>query len=179
MAKKLKKDKYDHARQEAPASQSADDLKDQALDQQSELDAQLRRLAADYDNYRRRTEAERAELAVTISIRTLLDFAPVLDNCRRAAAHLPAELANNNWATGMLYIAKQVEQIFEQYGLERIETVGQQFDPRLHEAIEKVTDSQVPVDQIIEEVESGYRLRASQKVVKPARVKVSAGPPQK
>lgn len=143
------------------------------VDQVAELQAQLKRLAADFDNYRRRTEEERKQLVQLSQARTLLELTPVLDNFRRATEHLPEELKGNNWVTGVLYVEKQLEQIFEQFGVQKIETIGQEFDPKLHEAIETESSETVEMNKIIAEVESGYTLNGT--VLKPAKVKVSKG----
>lgn len=138
----------------------------------TELEDKLKRTLADFDNYRRRTEEERKQLVSLAQARTLLELTPVLDNFRRAAEHLPTELANNNWVTGVLYVEKQLEQIFEQFGVQKIKTVGEVFDPKLHEAIGHEA-SDLPEGQIIAEIESGYRL--NDLILKPAKVKVSSG----
>lgn len=139
-----------------------------------DLEDQLKRLAAEFDNWRRRTESERQQVGQLAQIQTLLEITPVLDNFRRATAHLPTHLKNDNWATGVLYIEKQLEQVFERFGLEKIKTTGQLFDPKLHEAISHESNVEVEKDRIITEVESGYSMNGQ--VLKPAKVKVSSGP---
>ncbi len=151
---------------------TADVTDDQAIDKAALLEAQLKRVAAEFENYRRRTEAERKQLIEMAQARTLLELTPVLDNFRRAADHLPEDLKSNNWATGVLYVEKQLEQIFEGFGLVRIKTTGQLFDPHRHEAISQEAN-EAAANTIIAEVESGYML--GDQVLKPAKVKVSAG----
>lgn len=135
-----------------------------------ELEGQVARLGADFANFRRRTEEERSQLTKMAQAQTLLELAPVLDNFRRATDHLPTELKDNNWVTGVLYVEKQLEQILEGFGLQKIKTIGEQFDPRLHEAIESV-ESDKESNIITAEVEAGYLL--GDQVLKPAKVKVS------
>lgn len=161
MSKKIKPTKAVPEEAAAPATDEVAALKDQ-----------LQRLAAEFDNYRRRTESERQQLVPMIQAKTLLELTPVLDNFRRATEHLPAELQGNNWVTGILYVEKQLEQIFEQLGVMKIKTVGEMFDPKLHEAI-STEPSEAPEQQIISEIESGYTLNGQ--VLKPAKVKVSSG----
>ncbi len=139
----------------------------------AELEQQVKRVAADFENYRRRTEEEKKELISLAQARTLMELAPVLDNFRRATEHLPEELKGNNWVVGVLYVEKQLEQIFEQFGVTKIKTVGESFDPKCHEAISTEPSATVPADCIIAEVESGYILNGV--ILKPAKVKVSAG----
>jgi molecular chaperone GrpE len=142
---------------------------------EEELTAQVQRLMAEFDNYRRRTEEERKQMVQMAQAHTLLELTPVLDNFRRATDHLPEDLKGNNWVTGVLYVEKQLDQILEQFGLQKIETVGKAFDPKLHEAISTEASDQ-PADTIIAEIEGGYLLNGL--VLKPARVKVSSGPAQ-
>ncbi len=137
------------------------------------LEDRYKRLAAEFDNYRRRTEEERQALVGMVQARTLLELTPVLDNFRRATNHLPEDLKGNNWVTGVLYVEKQLEGIFEQLGLQKIKTVGEPFNPQLHEAIETEPNETIDKDHICSEVEAGYQLNG--KVLKPAKVKVSSG----
>lgn len=142
-------------------------------DRTAELETQLKRVAADFDNFRKRTEEEKKDIYSLAQAATLLEIAPVMDNFRRATAHLPEHLQNDNWVTGVLYIEKQLEQIFEQFGIAKIKTVGEVFDPHLHEALSTEPSDEIPANKIIAEFESGYMLKNT--VLKPAKVKVSSG----
>ena len=152
---------------------AAQDTSVDQLAQISQLQDQLQRLAADFDNYRRRAEEDKKHIVPLIQARTLLELAPVLDNFRRATEHLPKELQGNNWVTGILYVEKQLEQIFERLGMVKIKTVGEPFNPELHEAVETEVSDTVPADHVTVELESGYTLNGQ--VLKPAKVKVSSG----
>lgn len=142
----------------------------------TELEAQVKRVAADFDNYRKRTEEEKKDLFAYAQAQTLLELTPVLDNFRRATEHLPEHLRDDKWVTGMLYVEKQLEQIFAELGVTRMQTIGEPFDPLMHEAISTEAHSTVPENHIIAEVESGYLLKGQ--LLKPAKVKVSTGQPQ-
>lgn len=137
-----------------------------------ELEGQLSRLGADFANFRRRTEENQSQLTMMAQAKVLLELTPVMDNFRRASEHLPAELKDNNWVSGVLYVEKQLAQIMEAFGLEKIKTVGEKFNPLWHEAIEMV-ENEASADTVIDEVEAGYMLAS--KVLKPAKVKVSKG----
>lgn len=139
-----------------------------------DLENQLRRLAAEFDNYRKRTDEEKQQVVQLAQSRTLLELCPVLDNFRRATEHLPQHLVDDNWVKGVLYVEKQLEQIFEQFGVKKIKTVGEAFNPQFHEAISSEPSGTVPEHTILNEVESGYEQQG--KVLKPAKVIVSAGP---
>lgn len=158
-------DSVDQAAADQPVANQVDEVE--------QLKIQLQRVAADFDNYRRRTDDERKQLVALAQAQTLLELTPVLDNFRRATDHLPADLQGNNWVTGVLYVEKQLEQIFEQFGVCKIKTVGEVFDPKLHEAISQESSDDVAENHIIAEVEGGYMLK--EQVLKPAKVKVSSG----
>lgn len=140
----------------------------------AELETQVKRIAADFDNFRKRSELERKTIFQFAQAQTLLELAPVLDNFQRATEHKPKELEGDNWVAGVLYIQKQLEQIFESHGVTKIKTTDQLFDPALHEAMSHDHDSKVPEHSIISEIEAGYMLNGQ--VLKPAKVKVSSGP---
>lgn len=171
------KDKYNDETYQKAAITTEPDVTSQvhvSQDAMVLLEDQLKRLAAEFANYRRRTEEERKQIVQFAQARTLLELTPVLDNFRRATDHLPADLRDNNWVTGVLYVEKQLEQILQQFGLERIKTVGEMFDPERHEAVSTDNQADIPKNQIIAEIESGYTLNSQ--VLKPAKVKVSSGP---
>lgn len=134
---------------------------------------QYLRAHADYQNLVKETNARRAEWAQMSEIQVLEAFIPVFDNFKKAAAHKPEEDASGwkNWATGITFIQKQFADVLKQFGIEEIETVGKEFDPTLHEAVDEELNEDIPMDQIVREIESGYK--KGDKVMKPAKVVVS------
>lgn len=137
-----------------------------------ELLAGWQRTQADFQNYRRQTELDRQKLIKCASQDIVLEILPVLDNFQLAAKHVPENLTNDNWVIGIKQIEKQLETVLENAGLTKINTVGQQFDPAYHEALEHVA-SDKPENEIVEEILSGYAFDGN--VLRPAKVKVSAG----
>jgi len=137
----------------------------------AELTAGWQRTQADFLNYKKQASDEKASLISSANADLIYEILPVLDNFKLAADHMPAELANNNWAQGIKQVEKQLESILQNEGLERIKTIGEQFDPNLHEAIEHMT-SDKPENEIISEILPGYIL--NDKVLRPAKVKVSS-----
>jgi molecular chaperone GrpE len=154
------------------------------LEQRSE---QLLRLAADFENFRRRKNLElgdRARYASEEAARALL---PVLDNLRRAIGHAarvdgesppgpepaaprPGE-ADQQLHDGLRLVVLQFEQALREIGVEPVETVGARFDPALHEAIGGVESDEVSEDTVIDEVQPGYRLH--DRLLRPALVRVA------
>ena len=157
--------------QEAAAEPEADGL--------AELEAARAEAAANYDryvravaeldNYRKRTVRLRAEARDETLRDVLLQVAPILDNLRRALHQetQEAELLKQ----GVELICGQFNDVLKGYGLAEIESVGQPFDPEVHEALAEVPDDEHAPGTIIEEMEKGYKL--NDKVVRYARVVVS------
>jgi molecular chaperone GrpE len=100
----------------------------------------------------------------------ITELLPVLDNISRALTHLPEDLADNDWAKGVAQVGKQAEDTLRNLGVERIETVGQPFDPNLHEAI-SMEDGEGETEIVTEELQSGYRI--GDRVIRHAMVKVA------
>jgi molecular chaperone GrpE len=163
--------------QEEPESQEA--AAEPEVDGLAELEAARAEAAANYDryvravaeldNYRKRTVRMRAETRDETLRDVLLQVAPVLDNLRRALRQetQEAELLKQ----GVELICGQFNDVLKGYGLAEIESVGQPFDPEVHEALAEVPDDEHAPGTIIEEMEKGYKL--NDKVVRYARVVVS------
>lgn len=134
-----------------------------------ELTADLQRVQADFVNFRRRTEEEKASIMVIAKESVILQLLPVIDNIERALAHQPAELKNNEWAKGVAQIAKQTEATLKEMGVKKIATAGEQFDPELHEAV-GYEDGDGENEIIVEELQPGYFM--GDRVIRHAMVKV-------
>ena len=127
------------------------------------------RAVAELDNYRKRTVRMRAEARDETLRDVLLQVAPVLDNLRRALGQETQEA--DSLKQGIELICGQFNDVLKGYGLAEIESVGQPFDPEVHEALAEVPDGEHPPGTVIEEMEKGYKL--NDKVVRYARVVVS------
>lgn len=134
------------------------------------LTEHLQRLQADFENYKKRAEAERGEVMNMAKLSVLTELLPALDNFDRAATHLPAELEDNPWAKGMSYVGAQLEQILDGMGVRKFSSLGETFDHNWHEAMEYV-EGAGPPDIVVEELTPGYQI--GERVVRPATVKVS------
>ncbi|RLE36179.1 nucleotide exchange factor GrpE [Candidatus Acetothermia bacterium] len=133
----------------------------------------LKRLQAEFENYKRRTSKELESLAERISDRTILEFLPLYDNLQRAFANYASDKNVEGFIAGMERIFAQFTQLLEQKGVTKIEAVGKKFDPALHEALLSV-ESEEEKNTIIEEFSAGY-IREG-RVLSPSRVTVSKGP---
>jgi molecular chaperone GrpE len=100
---------------------------------------------------------------------TIQDLLPAIDNLERALKHTPKDLANHDYVKGIKSVLKQFEQCFAQLGVKRIKTVGEVFDPKLHEAIH-MEDGEGSVEVVCEELQPGYKI--GDDVIRHAMVKV-------
>lgn len=161
------------------AEVAAPDLEARVVAQAKELEElqdRYLRLAAELDNYRKRVARERAELIRTAHEGLLLEFLPVLDNLERALAAARSSAGSSRASEALIEGVEITLRLFrgvlEKAGVREIETVGQEFDPVVHHAVEQVRVTEVPENTVVEEVLRGYVL--DQKVLRPALVKVSA-----
>jgi len=131
---------------------------------------QLQRSRAEFANYRRRTEGERA-LARALANQTLLaQFLPVFDDLQRAVAAVP-DARDDPLVQGLRLIERKFWGLLERQGVTPIDATGQPFDPTVHEAVDSVPGS--AADTVVEVYQGGYRL--GQTLLRPAMVKVGDG----
>jgi molecular chaperone GrpE len=126
------------------------------------------RSVADFQNYRRRVEAEKAE-TYQMAVGTIIKrYLPVLDDLERAIEARPANLP---WADGIELIYRKLQAVLEAEGIQRIEAEGQKFDPNFHEAIAQEPVEGVECGTVIGVVRNGYKL--GERVIRPAMVRVA------
>ena len=142
----------------------------------AELTNDLKRLAADFANYRKRNEAERSDFAKFAKADLIAKLLDVLDGYDRALATVPDELKGQPWVEGMWLVERKLRAILETEGLEPVDSLGKPFDPYLHEAVTYVPSEQ-PEGTVIQEHQKAYRLH--DKVIRPALVTVSSGSEEK
>ena len=130
------------------------------------------RARAELDNFRKRAVAERSLELTRARAAVIEPLLTLSDNFAAMSQHVPAELADNAWAEGVLHIARQLETLLADYGVERIAPAGQPFDPTQHEAIEQVEQPNQTSGLVIEVVQAGYRV--GERVLRPAKVRIAA-----
>lgn len=129
------------------------------------------RLFAEFDNFRKRTEKEKATM-FDFGARSIIEkILPVVDNFERGLAAVPEEEKETPFVQGMDKIYKQLQQFLEEAGVKPIEAVGAQFDPNLHSAVMHVDDDSVGENVVVEEFQKGYTYKDS--VVRYSMVKVA------
>ncbi|MBI1857483.1 nucleotide exchange factor GrpE [Candidatus Saccharibacteria bacterium] len=143
------------------------------LEQVNQLTEALKRERADADNIRRRHDEQIGNLKSSVKVSVIRDLLPVIDNFERALKHVPQELANDEYIKGVQGVVKQFEDTLANMGVERIKTVGQVFDPRLHEAM-SMEDGDGTIEVVCEELQSGFCL--GNQIIRHAMVKVKMEP---
>jgi molecular chaperone GrpE len=131
----------------------------------------LARLQAEFDNARKREQRERADYRAFAVADAVEQFLPVLDNFKLA---LDSKGTAEQLRTGVELIAKQMDEVLRGLNVTPVETVGQPFDPRLHEALESVERTDLPDHQVIDEIRRGYRIK--ERLLRPALVRISVNP---
>lgn len=150
-----------------PEAAETPDLATLTAERDSYLD-QLKRSLAEFANYRRRVDQERAqarELATRDLLRALV---PIVDDFQRALTVVPDELRNHPWVQGVHLIERKLVALLEREGVAPIEALGKPFDPGLHEAV--ATEPGSTQNIVVEVYQKGYR--HGQHLLRPAMVKV-------
>lgn len=138
----------------------------------TELTADLQRVRADFENYRKRVEIEKQQATERGEAKTALKLLPVIDTIERAILHIPAEIAKNPWVQGVAGLTKQLEKALSEIGIVRIDaSAGAVFNPELHQAVQFDEDSVGDTEVIAEELQAGYTLGGMP--IRHAMVKVS------
>lgn len=146
-------------------------LKDTILLQKEQLDEQedrLKRLMAEFDNFKKRSAKEREGLYNSLISDIFSSLLPVIDNLEKA---VEAKTEDEGYKQGVELVLKQFKDVLKANGVEEIETVGQVFDPELHEAVASVTDETLGEKVIKEEYRKGYKIGS--KVIRHSMVVVA------
>ena len=134
------------------------------------------RLAAEFENYRKRTAREFEALVQSASEDIIRDLLPILDNVDRALAHgKEGETDSEGYREGVRMMMDQLPRVLQDRGLVEIEAIGQPFDPHFHEALMQIESDEYDAGVVSEVVEKGYCL--GDRVIRPAKVVVSRGRP--
>lgn len=148
--------------------------RDEAQAKADEYLAGLQRERAEFLNFKRRTEQDQATAISRAADSLRLKVLEALDDFDRAVDARPASLADEPWAEGIVAIDRKLRALLEREGVRPMDpTVGQRFDPRLHQALSHITGSGRPADEIVAEFQRGYMV--ADRVLRPALVAVSDG----
>jgi molecular chaperone GrpE len=162
--------------QTAPSQAEFDELKaayDQLKTERDQLVDRLARLQAEFENARKRAERERQDFRDFATGSVVEQFLPVLDNFELA---LKSSGSAEQLRSGVELIVKQMEDVLRQLQVIPVPTVGQEFDPRHHEALGSIERDDLPDQHVAEEIRRGYKIR--ERLLRPALVRVASNPKQ-
>lgn len=142
--------------------------RDRLIAEREDLQDRLLRRQAEFENFRRRAERERADVLEYANTETVRSLLPIIDDFERA---LKVESADREYVRGMELIYNRLSEALKKLGLEPIEAVGQQFDPNLHHAVDRAETDQHEDQTILDEYQRGYYFRG--RLLRPAMVKVA------
>lgn len=142
----------------------------------------LKRLQADFENYKKRQATREKEIAGYLIEKLVMDIVPVMDNFRMATEHVPEAERTSPWVTGIQYIEKQLEKVLTENGVTTIEVkIGDAFDPTIHEALEQAVSGEASekteeekgsdTQTIARVLQNGFKI--GERVIRPAKVIVS------
>ncbi len=173
----ISKDKIEAKVEETVVEVEAEQLQEELEKAQAQAAEYLdgwQRAQAEFSNYKKRQETERAQMRAFANANLLRKLLPIADDFERATATLPSDLTQLTWCEGIFMIRHKLDGVLESEGVKSIETEGQSFDPRYHEAVTYEEVSGYEEGQIIGEVQRGYIL--DERVLRPALVRVAKAP---
>lgn len=147
-----------------------EEVANQLAQELAEAQEALLRERADVANVRRRAEEDKLKLGSFYKANVVKELLPVLDNFERALKAIPEDIADHDYVKGIQGVVKQFEQILEKLGVTKIKTVGEKFDPNLHEAV--TADDGEGEEVVSEELQAGYVL--GDEVLRHAMVRVKS-----
>lgn len=146
---------------EEKKSKKSKKKKDKRDEQIEELQDRVKRQMAEFDNFRKRTEKEKAQMFEVGAKSIIEKILPVVDNFERGLAAIPEGEQGSAFADGMNMIYKQLMTELEQAGVAPIEAVGKEFDPELHNAVMQVENDELESGTVAQELQKGYTYRDS------------------
>ncbi|MCD8006273.1 MAG: nucleotide exchange factor GrpE [Oscillospiraceae bacterium] len=141
---------------------------DEIIKELSDLKDKYQRLAAEYDNFRKRTQKEKAEIYPDAMVAAIKEFLPMADNFERAAS---AETTDEKYKSGVMMIQNQLSDAFKKLGVEIIDPKGEEFNPELEDAVTQIIDENLGDNVVAEVYQKGYK--RGDKVIRPAMVAVA------
>jgi len=168
-----RKHPHDESEGEAPSTSSMEQKIAELESELAEARSKYLRLAADFENYKKRMRQEQLETIQHASAELIGRLLPVLDDLNNVLDHKPRGI-DESWVKGLELSVRKLEEALGTHGLQAIDAVGARFDPKQHEAVGHEESTEHPEDTVVSELRRGYRLR--DRVVRPALVKLARPP---
>lgn len=131
----------------------------------------LQRNAAEFENYKKRTMKEKENLCIDMVGDVVADFLPVVDNLERAISASSKDEDKKSLQEGIELVMRQLKEVMKGLGVEELKSVGEKFDPLLHNAVMHIEDESIEDNMVVEEFQKGYILK--EKVIRHSMVKVA------
>ena len=158
--------------EEVKAEDAKEEKDEQASTEEEEsFEKKYLRMAADFQNFKRRTDEEKSRIYTNANERFASDLLEVLDNFERAIEQDRIDDADKQFLEGMELILKQLQDVLKKNGVEEIEALGTEFDPNFHHAIAMESSDKFDKGCVTEVMQKGYRLK--DRIIRPAMVKVA------
>ena len=168
----VKNEENTNTEEQTENTETVDNQNNKLQEEYDKLNQQYIRLAADFDNYRKRQEAERENLIKFGTESALKSMLEVLDNFERGQKALEGVEDCEKVKESFNLVHKQVCEALTKMGLEEIKAIGEEFDPNFHEAVMQTPTSEYPEHTVITELQKGYKM--GDKVLRPTLVNVAA-----
>ena len=170
-SEKAEKNDTEAQKETEEAVQEADSsTKEEPEEEKEDGDMKYLRLAADFQNFKRRVEKEKSDIYAYANEKIALDVIEVMDNFERALQH-SEECADSQFAEGVNKIYKQLKSVLDKNNIVEIKAEGEDFDPKFHNAVTSEENSDFESGKVIQALQKGYTL--NDKVIRPAMVRVA------
>jgi molecular chaperone GrpE len=151
---------------------SSEDAKEEAKSKEEEsFETKYLRMAADFQNFKRRTEEEKARIYANANEKFGMDLLEVLDNFERAIEQGRKDEEGSQFLKGMEMILKQLQNVLKKNGIEEIEALGQEFDPNFHHAVAMESSDKYDKGCVTDVMQKGYKLK--DRIIRPCMVRVA------
>ena len=142
--------------------------------ERDELKDRVLRVAAEMENYKKRSERDKADFLKRANESLVRDLLPVLDGLERAASHAQEQHGDQAVSEGLALLQQELLKVLERYGLEKVEALGLAFNPEYHEAMMQQDDPEAEENTVLQELQKGYTFQG--RLLRPAMVVVSKKP---
>jgi len=157
---------------EVDAVPAEEDLLEKERIRAQNMEDRYLRVNAEFENYKKRMIRESSDRFKFFNLDLIKELLPSLDNIDRAISHAKSDHTDvESMIVGLEMVNKMTHEVFEKFGVTRINTVGEEFDPNFHQAVGVVDSDAVPDNQVVEECLGGYSLHG--RIIRPAMVRVS------
>jgi len=159
-------------RPEVDAVSEEENLLEKERTRAQNMEDRYLRVNAEFENYKKRMLRESSDRFKFFNLDLIKELLPSLDNIDRAISHAKSDNTDvESIIVGLEMVDKMTHEVFEKYGVTRVKTVGEEFDPNIHQAVGVDDSASVPDNQVVEECLGGYTLHG--RIIRPAMVRVS------